>query len=155
MRQCSPFSTSASLTSNRSAKSEPASTRTLTVSGLFEWVEDGDVLVEAIPDEPLADDGQGGIAVDRSRLRDEEELRGVVLLVLDRVRVRSRAVHGEAPAREETRVTWKRPWGWLGWASMSPQASLAAKVRPSRMLIVSVAVGASPTKSSCVMAGLL
>ena len=99
-----PFFSSASLTSNRSAKSHPASMRTVEVDRLLVVVEDRQLLVEAVADRALADHRQLRVDVDRAGPGNEEEARLEVLQIVDGERVEPLAVHGQHPFREEARV---------------------------------------------------
>src|SRR5215467_7015274 len=49
------------------------------IDSVFGMVENGDVLAETVAHLARADNGEGGIHIDRARRRDQEELRGVVL----------------------------------------------------------------------------
>ena len=97
-----PFFSSASLTSKRSAKSEPASTRTVSFSGLLVVVQDRELLVEAVADRAAADHGQLGVDVDGAGARDEEEAGFEVLEIVDRERVQPLPVHASAPTSTGT-----------------------------------------------------
>ena len=65
----SPFFCRASLTSKRSAKSQPASMRTSRSTGFVVVVEDRQLLVEAVADGALADHRQLGVDVDGAGAR--------------------------------------------------------------------------------------
>ena len=96
-RSTLPFFSSASLTSNRSAKSQSASIRTVEVDRLVVVVEDRELLAEAVADGALADHRQLRVDVDRARARHEEEARLEVLQVVDRQRVRAAGRRRSAP----------------------------------------------------------
>jgi len=111
------------------------------IDSVFGVVENGDVLVKTIAHFARADNGEGGIHIDRAGRRDQEELRGVVLQVVGRqgLGVIPLTVSSQ---RERKRVSQpNRPWVSVGRASMSPRMSLTTKVLPSRMLIMRLGTG--------------
>jgi hypothetical protein len=67
-------------------------------------VQDGELLVEAIPDRPLADHGQLRVDVHGAGPRHQEEPGLEVLQVVDGERVEALAVHGEHPGRQESGI---------------------------------------------------
>ena len=99
-----PFFSSASLTSNRSAKSQPASIRTVRLDRLLVVVEDRQLLVEAVADRAAPDHRELRVDVDRPRAGHEEEAGLEVLEVVDRERVQPLAVDGQHPLRQEAGV---------------------------------------------------
>ena len=136
-RACStcPSSSSASLTSNRSAKSLPASMRTARSTGLSSWLRIVSVLVEAVADGALADHRQLGVDVDGAGARHEEEPGLEVLQVVGRQRVQPLAVDGQHP--RATGSACRTRTGRSG-RSATPRcrraSSLTTNVLPSRIL---------------------
>jgi hypothetical protein len=74
------------------------------VNPVIVMVEDGQLLVEAVTDRPLANHGQLRVDIDRSGARDEEEAGLEVLEVVDGQRIETLAVDSQHPGREEAVV---------------------------------------------------
>ena len=99
-----PSSSSASLTSNRSAKSLPASIRTVEVHRLGAWLRIVELLVESVADRPLPDHRELRVDVDGAGAGDQEEPGLEVLEVVGGERVEPLAVDREHPPGEEAGV---------------------------------------------------
>ena len=99
-----PFFASASLTSNRSAKSQPASTRTVRFAALSAWFRIVSSSWKPSRDRALPDDRQLRVDVDSTRPGHEEEAGFEVLEVVYGERVETLAVHREDPSREEAGI---------------------------------------------------
>ena len=104
-----PFFFSASLTSNRSAKSLAASRRTSSETGLSSWFRIVSSSWKPSATVALADHRELRVDVDGARSRDEEEARLEVLQVVGREGVQPLAVDREHPLREEAGVEREEP----------------------------------------------
>ena len=104
-----PFFCSASLTSNRSAKSLSASIRTVRSTGSSSWFRIDSFSGKPLPTDTLADHRQRRVHVDAPDPGDEEEPGLEVLQVVGRQRGETLAVHGEHPLRQEPGVEREQP----------------------------------------------
>ena len=119
-----PFFSSASLTSNRSAKSLPASIRTVESTGFSSWLRIVSSSGKPSPTAALPDHRELRVDVDGAGAGDEEEPRLEVLQVVGRQRVQPLAVDRQHPARQEPGVEREQP-GRIGQRRLDVAALVA------------------------------
>ena len=106
-----PFFLSASFTSKRSAKSLACLDAHLELDRVGSVVENDELLVESVGNDPPTDDRQVGIHIDGAGTRHEEEAGFEVLQLVDRQGVESLVVDREYPLGQEPGVEGEQTRG--------------------------------------------